>query len=57
MFKLMDYTAQNQNKIDKQQRLPSPSGNGKGTFNKSINVLPYFTEFETKDYLVFNKPK
>ena len=29
------------------QRLPSPSGNTKGTYSKTINLLPHFTEYES----------
>ena len=38
---------------DATARLPSPSGMAKGTFSKSINLLPNYTEFESQKYAIF----
>ena len=38
---------------DSAARLPSPSGMAKGTFSKSISLLPNYTEFESQKFAVF----
>jgi len=42
---------------DTAARLPSPSGMGKGTFSKSISLLPNYTEYESQKYSVYAPQK
>ena len=42
---------------DTAARLPSPSGMGKGTFSKSISLLPHYTEFESQKFSVYGPQK
>lgn len=41
------------NKKTGRMKLPSPSGMAKGTFSKSINLLPNYTEYESQKYNVY----